>query len=180
VDLSQIFDRYVGETEKNLSKIFDGAQAAHAIILFDEADALFSKRTEVKSSNDRYANLEVNFLLQRIEHHHGMVILTTNLDSSIDEAFRRRIRFTVRFPMPDVETRARLWRSMIPPQAALASNVDFLALGHDYDLPGGGIKNAVLRAAFLAAGEGQPIGTSHLERAARAECAAMGKLVRAR
>ncbi|MCC6621653.1 MAG: ATP-binding protein [Deltaproteobacteria bacterium] len=180
VDLSQIFDRYVGETEKNLSKVFDGAQAGHAIILFDEADALFSKRTEVKSSNDRYANLEVNYLLQRIEHHHGIVILTTNLDSSIDEAFRRRIRFTVRFPMPDVDTRARLWRSMIPTQAELDRKVDFGELGYAYDLPGGGIKNAVLRAAFLAAGEGNPIGMSHLERAARAECAALGKLVRAR
>ncbi len=178
VDLSQIFDRYVGETEKNLARIFEAARTGHAIILFDEADALFSKRTNVSSANDRYANLEVNYLLQRIEQHRGIVILTTNLDSSIDDAFRRRIRFTIRFPEPDEATREILWRSMIPASAQVADDIGWERVAKMFELPGGAIKNAVLRAAFLAVGDGTAITTDHLERAGRAECAALGKLVR--
>ncbi|MCB9727448.1 MAG: ATP-binding protein [Deltaproteobacteria bacterium] len=180
VDLSQIFDRYVGETEKNLARIFEGARAGHVIILFDEADSLFSKRTEVKSSNDRYANLEVNYLLQRIETHQGMVILTTNLESSLDEAFRRRMRFTVKFPEPDADMREALWRSMMPEGAMLGDDVDWGELAELFEISGGGIKNAVLRAAFLAAGDQTTIQMDHLVRAATAECAALGKLVRGR
>ncbi|MEZ4269021.1 MAG: AAA family ATPase [Myxococcota bacterium] len=180
VDLSQIFDRYVGETEKNLSRIFEGARAGHVIILFDEADSLFSKRTEVKSSNDRYANLEVNYLLQRIENHQGMVILTTNLDSSLDEAFRRRMRFTVKFPEPDADMREALWRSMLPEGAKVADDVDWGELAELFEVPGGSIKNAVLRAAFLAAADASPLDMDHFVRAATAECAALGKLVRGR
>jgi hypothetical protein len=178
VDLSRIFDRYVGETEKNLARIFEAARSGHAIVLFDEADALFSRRTEVKSSNDRYANLEVNYLLQRIEQHKGIVILTTNLDSSIDEAFRRRIRHTVRFPSPDADARELLWRSMLPKAAKVAPNLDFPSVAARFEIAGGAIKNAVLRAAFLAVGDHSPITTQHLERAALAECAALGILVR--
>lgn len=178
VDLSQIFDRYVGETEKNLARIFDAAEAGRVVMLFDEADALFSQRSEVKSSNDRYANLEVNYLLQKMEEHRGIVILTTNLDSSIDVAFRRRIRFTVHFPFPDEDTRAHLWRSMIPRKSDVEADIDWGRLARSYELAGGGIKNAVLRAAFLAAQQGTAIGLQHLSRAAQLECAAMGKLVR--
>src|SRR5690606_4172637 len=122
IDLSRIVSKYVGETEKNLANVFDAAEAGHAILLFDEADSLFAKRTEVKSSVDRYANLEVNYLLQRMEAFNGITILTTNLDSSIDDAFRRRISFRVDFPMPEVEDRERLWRAMLPAQADVAPN----------------------------------------------------------
>lgn len=178
VDLSQVFDRYVGETEKNLARIFDAAEAGRVVLLFDEADALFSQRSEVRSSNDRYANLEVNYLLQKMEEHTGIAILTTNLDASIDVAFRRRIRFTVHFPFPDEETRGRLWRSMIPPESDCDPDIAWARLARIFDLAGGAIKNAVLRAAFLAAGEGAPIAMRHLLRAGQVECAAMGKLVR--
>lgn len=178
VDLSQIFDRYVGETEKNLARIFDAAEAGRVVLLFDEADALFSQRSEVRSSNDRYANLEVNYLLQKMEEHTGIAILTTNLDSSIDVAFRRRIRFTVHFPFPDEDTRARLWRSMIPPESDCDPDIDWDRLARVFDLAGGAIKNAVLRSAFLAAGEGVAIEMRHLLRAGQVECASMGKLVR--
>ncbi|MCC6622651.1 MAG: ATP-binding protein [Deltaproteobacteria bacterium] len=177
VDLSRIFDRYVGETEKNLARIFEAARSGHAIILFDEADALFSRRTEVKSSNDRYANLEVNYLLQRIEQHQGVVILTTNLDSSIDEAFRRRIRHTVRFPRPDAAARERLWLSMLPPETRVDA-IDWGLVAHRYELPGGAIKNALLRAAYLAVGDRSALTLAHVERAAFAECAALGLLVK--
>lgn len=178
VDLSQVFDRYVGETEKNLARIFEAARSGHAVLLFDEADGLFSQRTEVKSSNDRYANLEVNYLLQRIEGHSGIVLLTTNLDSSIDDAFRRRIRHTVRFPNPDAQARERLWRSMLPPEAEVEDDIDWSYLAAGYELAGGAIKNAMLRAAFLAAGDERAIGMDQLHAAAVAECAALGQLIR--
>lgn len=178
VDLSQVFDRYVGETEKNLGRIFDGASAGDIVLLFDEADALFSKRTEVRSSNDRYANLEVNYLLQRMESYAGIAILTTNLDSSIDDAFRRRIRHSVRFPEPDEAHRERLWRSMMTPESEVAPDINWGEIASAFELSGGGIKNAVLRAAFLAAGEGKHLGREHLWRAGLAECSAAGKLVR--
>ena len=123
VDLSRVVDKYIGETEKNLGKIFDEASKAQAIILFDEADALFAKRTEVKSSNDRHANQEINFLLQKLESYNGITILTTNLSKSIDDAFRRRMRFIVDFPMPDLRARASLWKRMMPPDAPIDKDI---------------------------------------------------------
>jgi hypothetical protein len=177
VDLSKIVSKYIGETEKNLARVFEEASRCHAIILFDEADSLFAKRTEVKSSNDRYANLEVNFLLQRLEAHDGIVILTTNAATSIDPAFLRRIRYRVEFPEPDEHERRGLWRSMVPAQAPLASDVDFAALGHKFRLTGGHIKNALVRAAFLAAAEGTPAITQDLLlRAAQLEWTELGNL----
>jgi AAA+ superfamily predicted ATPase len=177
VDLSKIVSKYVGETEKNLARVFEEASRCHAVILFDEADSLFAKRTEVKSSNDRYANLEVNFLLQRLEAHDGIVILTTNAASSIDTAFLRRIRYRVEFPEPDEHERKGLWRSMVPVQTPLASDVDFAALGRKFRLTGGHIKNAVVRAAFLAAAEGTPsITQALLMRAAQLEWTELGNL----
>ncbi len=176
VDLSRIVSKYIGETEKQLGALFDAAEAGHAILLFDEADSLFGKRTEVKSSNDRYANLEVNYLLQRMEAFRGICLLTTNHETAIDPAFRRRIAFHVRVPMPEVAQRALLWRSMIPARASCADDLDMSGLASAFTMSGGYIKNAVLRAAFLAADEGAPIGQAHLWRAARAESEAMGTI----
>ena len=177
IDLSRIVSKYVGETEKNLAQLFDAAEAGHAVLLFDEADSLFAKRTEVKSSVDRYANLEVNYLLQRMEAFSGITILTTNLDSSIDDAFRRRLSFRVDFPFPEPEDRLKLWQSMLPDEAAVGPDVDFSTLADKYEMTGGYIRNAVLRAAFLAADESDDISMRHLVRAANLEYQAMGKVV---
>ncbi|MBK7077367.1 MAG: ATP-binding protein [Myxococcales bacterium] len=177
VDLSKVVSKWVGETEKNLGELFDAAEAGHAILLFDEADSLFAKRTQVQSSNDRYANLEVNYLLQRMEAFAGIVILTTNHDAAIDEAFRRRLSLRVDFPVPEPDERERLWRTLLPAEAALGADIDYATLADRFEMTGGYIKNAALRAAFLAADEDGPIAMRHLERAARAEYQAMGKVV---
>jgi SpoVK/Ycf46/Vps4 family AAA+-type ATPase len=169
-----------GETEKQLASLFAAAESGHAIILFDEADSLFAKRTDVKSSNDRYANLEVNYLLQRMESFTGITILTTNHDSAIDEAFRRRLSFRVEFPKPESEERERIWRAIVPPAAQLAADVDFGELADRYEMTGGYIRNAALRAAFFAAAEGSAIRREHLQRAATLEMASMGKVVHGR
>jgi SpoVK/Ycf46/Vps4 family AAA+-type ATPase len=178
VDVSRIVDKYIGETEKNLGRVFDEAVRAQAVLLFDEADSLFAKRTEVKSSIDRYANLEVNYLLQKIESYEGITLLTTNLESSIDEAFKRRIRYRITFPFPQPEERTALWRSMMPAEAAVASDVDYEDLAYTFEMAGGNIKNAIIRAAIFAANEGSSIAQEHLVRAARSEYQEMGKLVR--
>lgn len=178
VDLSRIVDKYIGETEKNLGKIFDEAAKAQAIILFDEADSLFAKRTEVKSSNDRYANLEINFLLQKLESYEGVTILTTNLSKSIDEAFRRRIRFIVDFPMPDEAARVKLWKRMMPPHAPLSDDIKWGWLARTFEMSGGYIRNAVLKAAISAAAHDKPIDMECLARAAEAQARSMGQLLR--
>ncbi len=177
VDLSRVVSKWVGETEKNLGLAFDEARHARAILLFDEADSLFGKRTEVRSSNDRYANLETNYLLQRIEAFEGIVLLTTNRDTSIDEAFRRRLRFRIEFPTPELHEREQLWRSMIPETAPLGADVDFHRLAERFEMTGGYIKNAAMRAAYLAATSRQKIiSQALLERAAALEWEEMGKL----
>ncbi len=178
IDLSRISSKWVGETEKNLARLFDEAEKAQVVLLFDEADALFSTRTKVSSANDRFANMEVNFLLQRMENYDGITILTTNFGEGIDEAFKRRIRFTVHFALPEQGTRERLWRSMFPKRTPLADDVDFGALARRYELPGGNIKNAVIAAAFQAAAEGEAVAQDHLLNAADAEARKMGMLVR--
>ena len=178
VDLSRIVDKYIGETEKNLGRIFDEAAKAQAIILFDEADSLFAKRTEVKSSNDRYANLEINFLLQKLESYNGITILTTNLSKSIDEAFRRRLRFIIDFPMPDVPSRIALWKRMMPPGAPLSDDIRWTWLAKTFEMSGGYIRNAVLKAAITASAAHEPISMSHLAKAAADEARSMGKLMR--
>jgi SpoVK/Ycf46/Vps4 family AAA+-type ATPase len=176
VELSQVVSKWVGETEKQLGRIFDAASTGHALLLFDEADALFARRTEVKSSNDRYANLEVNYLLQRLEQFNGIAILTTNLEGSVDPAFKRRLAAEIPFYAPEVAERERLWRAMLPSQAP-RDRIDFGALARGFDdLCGGNIRNAVLRAAFLAAADGVPISQPHLVRAARSEYRALGKI----
>lgn len=176
VDLSRVVSKYIGETEQRLAALFEEARGTGAALLFDEADSLFAKRTEIKSSNDRYANLEVNFLLQQIEEHTGLSLLTTNYAHNIDRAFLRRIRFHIEFHEPDEEAREQLWRGMIPESAPLDDTIDFEELARRYELSGGAIRNAVLRAAFRAAGDDRPLDQQHLEQAARAELAAMGKL----
>jgi hypothetical protein len=176
VDLSKITSKFIGETEKNLAALFDAAESGQAIILFDEADALFAKRSEVKSSNDRYANLEVNYLLQRVEAFTGISLLTTNHESAIDDAFRRRLALHVRFPMPDEPHREQLWRAMLPAKAPVLGEIEFARLAAEFEMSGGYIKNAVLRGAYLAADEGGAISTVHLWRSARAEYEAMGKV----
>jgi hypothetical protein len=177
IEVSRVVSKFIGETEKNLARIFDAAEAGASILLFDEADSLFSQRAEVKSSNDRYANLEVNYLLQRMERFSGITILTTNLASSIDPAFKRRIAFTIEFPMPEADERLRLWRAHLPATAQLADDIDFRWLATRFEMSGGHIRNSVLRAAFLAADDGVRIGQAHMRRAAELEYQAMGKVV---
>jgi SpoVK/Ycf46/Vps4 family AAA+-type ATPase len=179
VDLSRVVSKYIGETEKNLARVCDEASRCRAAILFDEADSLFAKRTEVATSNDRYANLEVNFLLQRLEQHDGVVLLTSNAATSIDPAFLRRLRYRVDFPEPDEVERAQLWAAMMPRTAPLAGDVDLVELGRRFKLTGGHIKNAVVRAAFLAASEGLgAISQDALVRAAQLEWTELGHVGR--
>jgi SpoVK/Ycf46/Vps4 family AAA+-type ATPase len=181
VDLSQVVSKWVGETEKQLSKVFDAAEAGHALLLFDEADALFSKRTtDVKGATDRYANLEVNYLLQRIESFGGITILTTNLDAAIDRALRRRLASHIVFWPPDEEERAELWKRLLATGAApIDGELDFEELSRTYpDMTGANIRNAVLAAAFLAASEESKITQDHLERAAKGEYRTMGRIMR--
>ena len=169
IDLASTVSKYIGETEKNLARLFDAAERSGAVLLFDEADALFGKRSEVKDSHDRYANIEVAYLLQRVESYRGLAILTTNMKSALDRAFLRRIRFVVQFPFPDEAAREQLWRRQFPPQAPLGA-VDFAALAK-LQLAGGNIRGVALNAAFLAAARGEPIGQGVLLAAARAEFA---------
>ena len=177
VDISRVVDKYIGETEKRLAKIFDHAQQSQAILLFDEADSLFAKRTSVKSSNDRYANLEVNYLLQRLESYNGISILTTNLASSLDEALARRIQFKLEFPMPNEHERANLWQCLIPKQAP-SESIDYLRLGESFEMSGGHIKNAVFRACIEAASLKIPLNTEILWNAGLHEYREMGHVIR--
>ncbi|MEO8702531.1 MAG: ATP-binding protein [Kofleriaceae bacterium] len=177
IDLSKVVSKWIGETEKNLGKVFDEAGRVGAVLLFDEADALFAKRTDVKSSNDRNANLEVNYLLQRLENHDGIVLLTTNSATSIDEAFKRRLRFRIEFPAPDPAEREALWRAMFPARAPIDRGVDFRALATRFNMAGGHIKNAAVRAAFLAAERSAPtIDHATLLHAATLEWTELGNL----
>jgi hypothetical protein len=176
VDVSRITSKWIGETEKNLGSLFDAAEDGQVMLLFDEADSLFAKRTEVKTSVDRYANMEVNYLLQRLDSFEGIAILTTNFGNAIDPAFKRRLTYRVTFPFPDEEMREQLWRSLIPPEVPVAGKIDFAGLSQRFRLSGGYIRNAALRAAFLAAEEGSALTHAHLERAIRMEFREIGKL----
>ncbi|HEU4734734.1 MAG TPA: ATP-binding protein [Kofleriaceae bacterium] len=176
VDVSRITSKWIGETEKNLGSLFDAAEDGQVLLLFDEADSLFAKRTEVKTSVDRYANMEVNYLLQRLDSFEGIAILTTNFGNAIDPAFKRRLTYRVTFPFPDEEMREQLWRSLLPPQVPVAGKLDFTGLSRRFRLSGGYIRNAALRAAFLAAEEGSALTHEHLERAIRMEFREIGKL----
>jgi hypothetical protein len=176
VDVSRITSKWIGETEKNLGALFDAAEDGQVMLLFDEADSLFAKRTEVKTSVDRYSNMEVNYLLQRLDTFEGIAILTTNFGNAIDPAFKRRLTYRVTFPFPDEEMREQLWRSLIPSQVPVQGRLDFASLSQRFRLSGGYIRNAALRAAFLAAEEGTALTHEHLERAIRMEFREIGKL----
>ncbi len=169
IDLSSVMSKYIGETEKNLRRIFDAAEGCGAILLFDEADALFGKRSEVKDSHDRYANIEVSYLLQRMEAYSGLAVLTTNLKDHLDQAFLRRIRFLVQFPFPGREQRREIWRRAIP-RATPTEGLDYTRLAQ-LNIAGGNIRNIAFNAAVLAAEEGRPVGMAHMLRAARSEYA---------
>ncbi|WP_322746145.1 ATP-binding protein [Nostoc sp. LEGE 06077] len=167
IDLSAVVSKYIGETEKNLRRVFDAAEGGGVILLFDEADALFGKRTEVKDSHDRHANIEVSYLLQRMEAYRGLAILTTNLKASLDQAFLRRIRFIVQFPFPDVKQRAEIWRRVYPSQTPTA-DLDFEKLAK-LSVAGGNIRNIALNAAFIAADTDEPVAMKHILQAAKSE-----------
>jgi AAA+ superfamily predicted ATPase len=167
IDLSSVVSKYIGETEKNLRRVFDAAESGATILLFDEADAIFGKRSDVKDSHDRYANMEVSYLLQRMESYQGLAILTTNLKDSLDTAFLRRIRFVVKYSFPDAKDRAEIWRRIFPKNTP-TEGLDCVKLGR-LNVAGGNIRNIALNAAFMAADAGEPVQMKHLLIAARAE-----------
>ena len=175
VDLSCVVSKYIGETEKNLSRVFDDAQVSNAVLFFDEADALWGKRSETKDAHDRYANIEVSYLLQRVEDYEGVCILASNFGKNIDAAFIRRMRFCVELPFPDEAHRLRIWRGVFPEQAPLDSDVDFNFLAHKFKLAGGNIKNVALAAAFNAASNGGTIKMEHVVLALKREYQKLGR-----
>lgn len=175
IDLSSVVSKYIGETEKNLRRLFDAAEGGGVILFFDEADAIFGKRSQVKDSRDRYANIETNYLLQRLEAYQGLAILSTNLRSNMDDAFSRRIRFIVNFPFPEEESRKRIWQKVFPPQTPLDTlDYDFLAR---FNLAGGSIYNAALNAAFIAASEAIPVNMYHILDCIRIEFQKSNRLI---
>jgi len=176
IDLSGVVSKYIGETEKNLSKIFHEAETGNAILFFDEADALFGKRTAVSDAHDRYANIETSYLLQKMEEYEGMVILATNLRENMDEAFTRRIRFIVEFPFPDAASRLEIWKTHFPSEAPVSEGIYYEALSKHFQIAGGNIKNVVLNAAFLAAEDGGVIGMEQILHGAKREYEKIGKL----
>lgn len=176
IDLSMVVSKYIGETEKNLNRVFAEAQASNAILFFDEADALFGKRSEVKDAHDRYANIETAYLLQRMEEYSGVVILASNMKHNLDEAFVRRMRFILHFPFPNEEERERIWRGAFPQEAPLGEDVDFSWLARKLKITGGYIKNISLRAAFLAADRKGVISMDCLKEAAKLEMEKIGKI----
>jgi SpoVK/Ycf46/Vps4 family AAA+-type ATPase len=177
VDLSAVVSKWVGETEKHLARIFDEAQNANAMMVFDEADSLFGKRTEVKTAQDRFANLEVNYILQRMETFDGICVLTSNMEASIDPAFLRRLNFRVRFPEPDVDERIALWKKLLPPDSGLEGEVDFPRLASTFEMTGGHIKNAIVRAAVIAAREDRRMVPADLVAGAHLEYLELGKVM---
>ncbi len=179
VDLSSMVSKYIGETEKNLDRIFTAAREANAILFFDEADAIFGKRSEVKDAHDRYANIEVGYLLQKMEEYDGVVILATNLRKNLDEAFVRRLHVAIEFPFPEEPDRLRIWRKVFPPEAPLAADVDLGFLARQFKLAGGNIRNVALFSAFLSAEAGEIITMVQIIRAIRREYQKIGKLVTA-
>jgi len=176
VDLASVVDKYIGETEKNLGRIFDEAEGVSGVLLFDEADALFGRRSEVKDSHDRYANIEVAYLLQRMESFDGVAILATNLRANLDEAFTRRLDIIVDFPLPDEAARREIWQRSIAPAVPLACGIDFERLARAFDLSGGDIRNVCLAAAYAAAGEGRDLTMEDVLHATEREYRKLGRL----
>ncbi|NMB89540.1 MAG: ATP-binding protein, partial [Chloroflexi bacterium] len=178
IDLSTVVSKYIGETEKNLERIFREAHNSNAILFFDEADSIFGKRSEVKDAHDRYANIEVGYLLQRMENYDGVTILATNLRTNIDEAFTRRLQFIISFPFPDEAQRLAIWKVLLPPGLPVEAGLDWGFMARRYPLAGGSIRNILVTAAFLAAQEDRQVGMQHLVRATRQEMQKMGRLIR--
>ncbi len=178
ISIPRVMSKYIGETEKNIERIFSTARANNSILLFDEADALFTTRVKVETSVDRFSNMEINLLLQEIERFDGIVILTTNLEKNLDKAFERRIQFKIRFPFPDPAHRARIWKALIPRECPVDPDIDWDRVGRSFELSGGHIKNAILRAAYKAARDEKRITLEHIVAAAEAECRAAGRLFR--
>jgi len=175
IDLSGVVSKYIGETEKNLDRIFTAAESANAILFFDEADALFGKRSEVRDAHDRYANIEISYLLQKMEQYEGVTILATNLRQNLDDAFMRRMAFIIHFPFPDEESRRRIWAGIWPKAVPLAADVELEFLARQFKLSGGNIKNIALAASFLAAADGGEVAMECLIRATKHEYQKMGK-----
>jgi SpoVK/Ycf46/Vps4 family AAA+-type ATPase len=178
IDISTIISKYIGETEKNLAQIFREAETSNAILFFDEADAIFGKRTEVKDSHDRYANIEVSYLLQKIDEYNGIVIMATNYAGNIDEAFNRRINFIINFPFPDENSRYHIWNSIFPKETPLVNNLNFKLLAERLELSGGHIKNIALQAAFYASQTTGKVDMGHIIEASKNEFAKIGHLWR--
>jgi SpoVK/Ycf46/Vps4 family AAA+-type ATPase len=177
IDLATVVDKYVGETEKNLDRVFEAAGHVNCVLFFDEADALFGKRSDVQDAHDRYANVETAYLLQRMETFEGIAILATNLRANIDDAFTRRLDAMVDFPVPEEEHRRELWERCLGPRAPRAEDLDLDFLAHSFELSGGNIRNVTLAAAFLAAAEGRPISMADLIRGTGREYRKLGRLV---
>lgn len=177
IDLSTVVSKYIGETEKNLEHIFTDAAQSNAILFFDEADTIFGKRSEVKDAHDRYANLEVGYLLQRMENYSGLAILATNLRANLDDAFTRRLQFIVNFPFPDEEYRFKIWKVLLPESLPRADDLNLNLMAHRFKLAGGSIRNIIVSAAYLAATNGQKVTMSYLMHGARREFQKMGRLL---
>jgi SpoVK/Ycf46/Vps4 family AAA+-type ATPase len=177
IDLATVVSKYIGETEKNLARIFAEAETSNAILFFDEADALFGKRSEVRDSHDRYANIEIGYLLQRMEEYEGVVILATNLRKNMDDAFVRRMHFSVEFPFPSEQDRRHIWERVWPEDTPRSRDLDLNFMAHRFEMAGGNIRNIALAAAFLAAAEGGAITMAHLTHATKREYQKMGKVV---
>jgi SpoVK/Ycf46/Vps4 family AAA+-type ATPase len=173
IDLAAVVSKYIGETEKNLRRVFDAAEESGAVLLFDEADALFGKRSEVRDSHDRYANLEISYLLQRMESYNGLAVLTTNMRHALDTAFLRRIRFIVQFPFPDGQLRQRIWERVFPAETPVGA-LDYARLAQ-LNVSGGIIRNIATHAAFLAADAGAAVEMAHVLRASKVEYAKLDK-----
>lgn len=177
IDLSSVVSKYIGETEKNLARIFNEAETSNAILFFDEADALFGRRSEIRDSHDRYANIEVSYLLQRMEEYDGIVILATNLRKNMDEAFVRRMQFTVEFPFPSEKDRFRIWERIWPEETPRSADLDLDFMARRFEIAGGNIRNIAVAAAFLAADDGGAVNMKHLLSATQREFQKMGKVV---
>ena len=177
IDLSTVVNKYIGETEKNLGRIFDEASNSNAILFFDESDAIFGKRSEVKDAHDRYANIEISYLLQRMEDYDGVTVLATNLRANMDDAFKRRLQFAVDFPFPDEAYRLRIWQALFPISVPRADDLDLTLLARRFKLAGGNIRNIIISAAYLAATNGGKISMDHLLHGARRELQKMGRLI---
>jgi SpoVK/Ycf46/Vps4 family AAA+-type ATPase len=177
IDLSTVVSKFIGETEKNLSRIFAEAETSNSILFFDEADALFGRRSEVRDSHDRYANIEIGYLLQKMEEYQGVVILATNFRKNMDDAFVRRMHFTIEFPFPDEKDRRRIWEQIWPERIPISPDLNLTFMARKFEITGGAIRNIALAAAFLAAADGRVVTMSHLIRATRREYQKMGKVI---